>query len=92
MEIKITGKLLKFIIFTAVFLSAFALICLGIGIYQNHKFFNEYTELPVTDDNAEVVMEWLAEYDSDTKMLEQIDKDLAEAQERLEKLGVDFNE
>lgn len=39
----------------------------------------------------EVIIEWTADYGNDAQLLEQIDKDLTEAQLRLEALGVNFD-
>lgn len=94
MEIIITGKLLKFIIYTAIILTVIALLFLGIGIYQNHKYFNEYVDMPINDDTtySTIVIEWLADYENDIALQEQSQRDLVEIQKRLEALGVEFNE
>jgi hypothetical protein len=85
-------KAIKGIKITAAILVIVSLLALAYGAYENYRFFKGLAAVPVSDSTDEVIIEWLADYANDKALMEKSNKDIKETIERLEKLGVEFDE
>ena len=83
-------KLLLTIKIIATIILILCIIALAYCSYDNLRVLRASTSDYESSVN-EVIIEWSADYSNDTQLLEQIDKDLIEAQLRLEALGVNFD-
>jgi hypothetical protein len=91
MQLYITPKLHK-AIWTIFWVIIILVVAAALyGAVESHRFYSRMvTDINGTTDN--IILEWAADSVRDTATLEQIDRDLVEAQARLEKLGVEFDE
>lgn len=85
-------KMIKGIRITAVILIVITILAFGIGGYYNYKFYKDIVSQPVVNEYDTVMAEWLSDYSNDVELQEQWRRDIKEAQIRLEKLGVEFDE
>lgn len=84
-------KLLLAIKIIATIILILCIIALAYCSYDNLRVLRASTQAYDKGVNG-VIIEWSADYSNDKELMEQIDKDLQEAQARLEKLGVEFGE
>lgn len=85
-----TYKIRKIMWIITAAIAALCLFALAYGAYDNLNNVRKSTN-ELDKSINDVVIEWSADYANDTELLEQIDKDLQEAQARLEALGVNFD-
>jgi len=86
------NKMIKGIRITAVILVVVTALAFGIGGYYNYKFYKGIVNEPVASEYDTVMTEWLSDYSNDIELQKQWQADVIEAQIRLEKLGVEFEE
>ena len=86
------NKMIKGIRITAVVLLAVVILAFAYGAWENYRFLKQFEFTSVSDEYDITVTGWILDYNNDIELQKQWQADVIEAQVRLEKLGVEFDE